>query len=76
MIAAVGLGWYPDFKACAEKFVHIAEVHNPIPANVAKYDQLYEVYQQVYLQTVKLVMNYKNLKNKNLIKQKSTQGLI
>lgn len=54
MIAAVGLGWYPDFKACAEKFVHIAEVHNPIPANVAKYDQLYEVYQQVYLQTAEI----------------------
>ena len=54
MIAAVGLGWYPDFKACAEKFVHIAEVHNPISANVAKYDQLYEIYQQVYLQTAEI----------------------
>ncbi|EKK20593.1 Xylulose kinase [Fructilactobacillus florum 8D] len=48
MLAAVGLGWFPDFQACAEVFVTTQRVYQPNPLNVAKYDELYQSYQAIY----------------------------
>lgn len=54
MIAAVGLGWYSDFQAITRQFVHLGPVHEPIPENVAQYQKLHQIYQQVYRQTQSL----------------------
>ena len=54
MIAAVGLGWFVSLQDCAKKFVHFGKEYQPNPANVAKYDQLYDLYHQVYEQTKEL----------------------
>lgn len=48
MIAAVGNGWFTDFKKCAEKFVSIKETFCPEKENVKKYNELYEVYRDIY----------------------------
>ena len=48
MIAAVGAGWYPDFKACSDVFVNYTDEFLPIVENVEKYNQIYEVYRKVY----------------------------
>lgn len=51
MIAAVGLGWFESLQDCAKEFVHFGKEYLPKPANVAKYDELYAIYHQVYDQT-------------------------
>ncbi|GAX05353.1 xylulose kinase [Secundilactobacillus pentosiphilus] len=51
MIAAVGLGWFKNFQECAEKFVHFGKTYLPNPDNAKKYDQLHQIYAQVYDQT-------------------------
>ena len=51
MIAAVGLGWFDSLQDCAKEFVHFGKEYLPKPANVAKYDELYAIYHQVYDQT-------------------------
>lgn len=48
MIAAVDLGWYADFKACAADFVQVAATYEPDPAAVRSYDRYYQLYHQVY----------------------------
>ena len=54
MIAAVGLGWFDNLQECAKEFVHFGKEYQPNSANVAKYDQLYGLYHQVYDQTKEL----------------------
>lgn len=51
MLVAVGLGWYSDFKQCAQQFVKFGKVYQPIAKNVAIYNKLYPVYHQIYQQT-------------------------
>lgn len=51
MIAAYGLGYYDSMKAVSEQFVKEAERIEPIAENVAQYEKLYAIYQQVYGQT-------------------------
>lgn len=51
MIAAVGLGWFDSLQACAQAFVHFGQTYQPEPANVARYNELYQIYHQVYAQT-------------------------
>lgn len=51
MIAAVGLGWFADFEACADQFITRQKVYQPVTQNVEKYQRLYEVYHQIYGQT-------------------------
>lgn len=51
MIAAYGLGYYDSMKAVSEQFVKEAERIEPIAENVAQYEKLYVIYQQVYGQT-------------------------
>ncbi|WP_314063317.1 xylulokinase [uncultured Vagococcus sp.] len=48
MIAAVGAGWYKDISECSKALVHYSDHYTPIPENVADYQRLYQVYQQVY----------------------------
>lgn len=54
MIAAVGTGWFDDFKTCADAFVHYKDVYHPIEENVLKYENLYTVYGQIYAATANL----------------------
>jgi len=47
--AAVGLGFYPDFKTAIEKMTRIGETYYPILENVKVYDQLFNrVYRRMY----------------------------
>lgn len=48
MIAAVGIGWFKDFKTCSDLFVQYQEEINPIHDNVEKYDRVYKIYQKLY----------------------------
>ncbi|MBC1973880.1 xylulokinase [Listeria booriae] len=49
MIAAVGNGWFEDFEACRNIFVQYKDAtFTPREENVQKYEQLYNVYTQVY----------------------------
>lgn len=48
MIAAVGAGWYNDMASCSKQLVHYGDSYVPIPQNVANYQRVYELYQQVY----------------------------
>lgn len=48
MIAAVGLGWYPNFEECSEIFVQIKEEFKPDSAAVKKYESIYQNYRDIY----------------------------
>ena len=49
MLAAAGLGWYPDARAAAAAMAHRGRCFEPEPAHVRTYDALYrEVYQPLY----------------------------
>ncbi|KHD85331.1 xylulokinase [Heyndrickxia ginsengihumi] len=52
MIAATGLGWFPSLKECAETFISIAKTYEPNPEHVSRYKAFYQVYKDVYPQTV------------------------
>ena len=51
MLAAKGCGWFETLEECAEVFISIKEIVDPIEENVAKYQTLYPLYQQVYEKT-------------------------
>lgn len=51
ILAAVGCGWYDSLKDCAAQFITLDKSYEPIPENVAKYEGLFELYQQVYAAT-------------------------
>ncbi|WP_152394621.1 xylulokinase [Paenibacillus guangzhouensis] len=51
MLAAYGSGWFDSLEACADAFLRPALRYLPVPDHVAKYDQLYRLYQQIYQQT-------------------------
>lgn len=48
MLAATGLGWYSNLQECAQKFVEYGKTFVPNIDNARKYQQLYEIYHQVY----------------------------
>ncbi|MBQ0138323.1 MAG: xylulokinase [Kurthia sp.] len=54
MIALVGSGLVENFEQAVEKCVHIAESYQPNTENVATYDEVYAIYQQIYGQTKSL----------------------
>ena len=62
MIAAVGANIYNNFEQAVAACVQLAEKFEPIPANVAVYNKLYKVYQQVYAQTKALNDQLKSLR--------------
>lgn len=51
MLAAVGLGWFKNLQECAKQFVHFGKKYLPKEQNVQCYNQLDELYRQVYGQT-------------------------
>ncbi|MFD2308159.1 xylulokinase [Enterococcus termitis] len=54
MIAAVGCGWFNTLEECAKAFVVYEKEYYPQKSAVEKYQQLYQLYQQVYPQTKEL----------------------
>lgn len=54
IIAAMGCGWFESFGACKEAFIGYEKEFHPIPENVAIYEEVYQIYTQVYGQTKEL----------------------
>ncbi len=54
MLAAYGSGWFASLGECAEAFIRPAEVFTPNPQQVALYNGLFDLYQEVYGQTREL----------------------
>jgi len=54
MLAAIGSGLYKDVASCVAAFVSFDQRIQPIPENVAQYQKVYPIYQQVYSQTANL----------------------
>ncbi|MFH7820568.1 xylulokinase [Neobacillus thermocopriae] len=64
MIAAVGLGWFRSLKECAEKFIKMDKVYEPIPENVERYNKYFRAYKDIYPHTVAINHELFDLKNK------------
>ncbi|WP_226037084.1 xylulokinase [Aquibacillus saliphilus] len=63
MLAAFGSGWFSSLEECADAFLTEAEVYQPNKENVEKYEKLFKVYKQVYVQTADLnkqLMDFRN----------------
>lgn len=54
MLAAYGCGWFDSLEQCAKVFIKRAGQFTPNADYVAKYEQLFELYKQVYVQTKSL----------------------
>ncbi|WP_404321479.1 xylulokinase [Cytobacillus firmus] len=54
MLAAYGCKWYESLEACADDFISYEKTYVPIPENVKKYQELFQLYKEVYVQTRKL----------------------
>ncbi|WP_058306614.1 xylulokinase [Gracilibacillus massiliensis] len=54
MLAAFGSGWFRSLKDCADNFLEDAETYQPIATNVEKYQQLFDLYKNVYTKTKEL----------------------
>ncbi|MEC2224581.1 MULTISPECIES: FGGY-family carbohydrate kinase, partial [Heyndrickxia] len=52
MIAASGLGWFSSLKDCAAAFIRTDRTFEPVPKNVSRYRDFYQVYKDVYPHTV------------------------
>lgn len=62
--AAVGLGYYTDFKSAIEGMCRIGEVFHPIPKNVKVYDQLFNrVYRKMYSRLKPLYNDIRDITN-------------
>lgn len=51
MLAAVGLGWFEDISTCVRAFTSIKTSYYPIAENVSKYEELHEIYTEIYPKT-------------------------
>lgn len=63
MIAAAGLNWFSSLKDCAEVFIKPDQVYEPIPENVQRYKEYYQVYKDVYPHTVAINHQLFDLRN-------------
>lgn len=54
MLAAFGLEWFSSLKECADMFVQEKEEYHPNPERVAIYQEVFQLYRQVYGQTKKI----------------------
>ncbi|NAO99412.1 xylulokinase [Halomonas sp. MG34] len=54
MLAAYGCGWFASLQECADSFLETDKLYKPKAENVAKYKELFAIYQDVYGQTKKL----------------------
>lgn len=48
MLAAHGCGWFDSLQACAQVFLRPAKRWTPNPETAARYDAIFEVYQDIY----------------------------
>lgn len=48
MIAAVGTGWFKNFEECSSTFVNYKEPVHPIPEVARNYNEIYDVYREIY----------------------------
>ncbi len=51
MLAAYGAGWFPALEVCADVFLMASERWEPDPNRNEMYEQLFDVYRQVYANT-------------------------
>jgi len=51
MLAAYGCGWFDSLDQCADEFLDVVKVYEPIPENVKRYRELFKIYQEVYEHT-------------------------
>lgn len=54
MLAAYGAGWFDSLQACANEFLKVDKEFKPIKENVEKYQELFNIYKDVYKQTKSL----------------------
>jgi xylulokinase len=54
ILAAYGCKWFESLEECANVFISSAKAYTPVPENVEKYKQLFQLYKQVYVQTKEL----------------------
>lgn len=54
MLAAYGSGWFASLEECADTFLETSQQFHPIPANVERYQELFNIYTKVYEKTVDL----------------------
>jgi xylulokinase len=57
MIAAVGVGWYKDFKSCSDDFITFGATFVPEEKQVEKYRKVYELYKKIYSLTKDICKN-------------------
>ena len=48
MVATVGAGLYPNLQQAIDNMVHVTGRYEPIPENVEKYNQLYQIFTDTY----------------------------
>lgn len=63
MLAAYGCQWYGSLQQCAEVFTTEAKTFTPILENVKKYQEIFQLYKDVYVQTKELnegLMKFRN----------------
>lgn len=61
MLAAIGAGYYEDFKTCAKEFVKYKESYEPNLDNVDIYNKYYELYKKVYPNTKDISKELSNI---------------
>lgn len=54
MLACYGSGWYDSLQDCARVFISYKKAYEPIEANVVRYEELFALYQDVYVKTQSL----------------------
>src|SRR5690625_3665140 len=54
MLAAYGSGWFDTLQACADTFLKVDKEFKPVKENVVRYQQLFDIYKDVYKQTKSL----------------------
>lgn len=62
MLAAVGLGWFDNLEKCAEVFVDYGESVYPQPEEVKKYQEIHEIYREIYQDTKNISYKLQYLK--------------
>lgn len=60
MLAAQGCHWFSSLDECADVFIQVAQVIEPQPEEAARYEKLFEIYQDVYRNTQNLSRQLKS----------------
>ncbi|MUV37054.1 Xylulokinase [Lentibacillus sp. JNUCC-1] len=54
MLAAYGCGWFNSLQECADRFISVEKAFIPNPYNTKVYEQIYEIYKDIYHDTINL----------------------